>query len=99
MANDTKVFSLEGKGIKFNTAEDVEPHIKALREMEDVEEVRLQGNTVGIEAAAAFADVLRTKKTLQVSPTPTLPLPPYHLTDTTPPGRQPRRHLHRPPPL
>ncbi|KFZ10342.1 hypothetical protein V502_08183 [Pseudogymnoascus sp. VKM F-4520 (FW-2644)] len=67
MANDTKVFSLEGKGIKFNTAEDVEPHIKALREMDDVEEVRLQGNTVGIEAAAAFADVLRTKKTLQVA--------------------------------
>ncbi|KFY19908.1 hypothetical protein V491_04124, partial [Pseudogymnoascus sp. VKM F-3775] len=65
MANDTKVFSLEGKGIKFDTAEDVEPHIKELREMEDVEEVRLQGNTVGIEAAAAFADVLRTKKTLQ----------------------------------
>ncbi|KFX85922.1 hypothetical protein O988_09850 [Pseudogymnoascus sp. VKM F-3808] len=67
MANATKVFSLEGKGIKFNTAEDVEPHIKALREMEDVEEVRLQGNTVGIEAAAAFADVLRTKKSLQVA--------------------------------
>ncbi|KFY61282.1 hypothetical protein V496_05087 [Pseudogymnoascus sp. VKM F-4515 (FW-2607)] len=67
MANATKVFSLEGKGIKFNSAEDVEAHIKPLREMEDVEEVRLQGNTVGIEAAAAFADVLRTKKTLQVA--------------------------------
>ncbi|KAL5347347.1 Ran GAP Rna1 [Pseudogymnoascus australis] len=67
MANATKVFSLEGKGIKFNSAEDVEAHIKPLREMEDVEEVRLQGNTVGIEAAAAFADVLRTKKSLQVA--------------------------------
>lgn len=67
MATASKVFSLEGKGLKFNTAEDVEPHIKALRELEDVEEVRLQGNTVGIEAAAALADVLRTKKTLQVN--------------------------------
>lgn len=67
MANDTKVFSLEGKGLKLDTAADVEPHIKALREMEDVEEVRLQGNTVGIEAAAALADILKTKKTLQVS--------------------------------
>jgi Ran GTPase-activating protein 1 len=67
MANDTKVFSLEGKGLKLDTAADVEPHIKPLREMEDVEEVRLQGNTVGIEAAAALADILKTKKTLQVS--------------------------------
>jgi Ran GTPase-activating protein 1 len=68
MANDSKVFSLEGKGLKLDTATDVEPHIKPLREMEDVEEVRLQGNTVGIEAAAALADVLKSKKTLQVSP-------------------------------
>ena len=70
MANASKAFSLEGKGLKLNTADDVEPHIKALRDMEDVEEVHLQGNTVGIEAAAALADVLRTKKTLQVSSVP-----------------------------
>ena len=51
-----------------STAADAEPHIKALREMQDVEEVRLQGNTIGIDAAAAIAEVLKEKKTLQVRP-------------------------------
>ena len=63
---DSKIFTLEGKALKLDTAADVEPHVKALRELEDVEEIRLQGNTIGIEAAAALAEVLKTKKTLQV---------------------------------
>lgn len=66
MTSDSKIFSLEGKALKLDTAADVEPHVKALREMQDVEEVRLEGNTIGIEAAAALADVLKSKKTLQV---------------------------------
>jgi Ran GTPase-activating protein 1 len=66
MAN-SKVFSLEGKGLKLDTAADVEPHIKSLRAMEDVEEVRLLGNTLGVEACKILGEVLETKKTLQVS--------------------------------
>lgn len=61
-----KVFSLEGKGLKLTTAEDIEPHIKALKENDNVEEVRLLGNTLGVEACEALAKVLETKKDLKV---------------------------------
>lgn len=67
MAASTKLFSLEGKGLKLTSAADVEPHIEALRSMTDVEEIRLQGNTLGIEACKVLGEVLETKKTLQVS--------------------------------
>lgn len=66
MAPNTKVFSLEGKGLKLDTATDVEPHIKSLRAMEDVEEVRFLGNTLGVEACKVIGEVLETKKTLKV---------------------------------
>jgi Ran GTPase-activating protein 1 len=63
----TKIFSLEGKGLKLDTAADVEAHIKPLREIEDIEEIRLQGNTLGVEACKVLGEVLETKKTLQVT--------------------------------
>ncbi|OWP00863.1 hypothetical protein B2J93_2556 [Marssonina coronariae] len=66
MATNTKLFSLEGKGLKLDTAADVEAHIKALRE-HDVEELRLQGNTLGVEACKVLGEVLETKKNLQVA--------------------------------
>jgi len=68
----SKIFSLEGKVLKLTSAEDIEPHIKALRENDDVEEVRFLGNTLGIGASEALAKVLETKKNLQVC----LPPPP-----------------------
>jgi Ran GTPase-activating protein 1 len=64
---DKKIFSLEGKGLKLDTAEDIEPHIKELRENDEVEEVLLLGNTLGIGASEALAKVLETKKKLQVA--------------------------------
>jgi len=67
MATSTKIFSLEGKGLKLDTAADVEAHIKSLRESNDVEEIRLLGNTLGVEACKVLGEVLQTKKTLQVS--------------------------------
>ncbi|PSN62941.1 RNI-like protein [Corynespora cassiicola Philippines] len=63
----SKIFSLEGKGLKLDTAEDIEPHIKELRDNADVEEVRFLGNTLGIGASEALAKVLETKKKLQVA--------------------------------
>jgi Ran GTPase-activating protein 1 len=63
----TNIFSLEGKGLKLDTAADVEAHIKPLREMENVEEIRLHGNTLGVEACNTLGEVLETKKTLQVT--------------------------------
>jgi Ran GTPase-activating protein 1 len=67
MASSTKLFSLEGKGLKLDTAKDLEPYITSLRAMDDVEEVRLLGNTLGIEACKLLGEVLSTKKNLQVS--------------------------------
>lgn len=61
-----KVFSLEGKGLRLDTAAEIEPHINALRDNNGVEEIRLGGNTLGTEACQALAKVLETKKTLQV---------------------------------
>ncbi|KAH7413197.1 putative Ran GTPase-activating protein 1 [Cadophora sp. MPI-SDFR-AT-0126] len=66
MAANLKLFSLEGKGLKLDTAADVEAHIKALRE-QDVEEIRLQGNTLGVEACKILGEVLQTKKNLQIA--------------------------------
>ncbi|EPE08295.1 ran gtpase activating protein 1 [Ophiostoma piceae UAMH 11346] len=63
----TKIFSLEGKGLKLDTAADAEPHIAPLRAMDDVEEVRLLGNTLGVGACALIGEVLATKKTLRVA--------------------------------
>ncbi|ROW16303.1 hypothetical protein VPNG_01778 [Cytospora leucostoma] len=67
MVDSKKVFSLEGKGLKLDTAEDVEPHIKELRALDDVEEVRLLGNTLGVGACKLLGEVLATKKSLQVA--------------------------------
>jgi Ran GTPase-activating protein 1 len=63
----SKLFSLEGKGLKLDSAADLEPHIKELKDNPDVEEVRFLGNTFGIEASESLAKVLKTKKNLQVS--------------------------------
>ena len=67
MTSTDKIFSLEGKGLKLDSAADVEAHIKPLRDMPDVEEVRLLGNTLGVEACKVLGEVLETKKTLKVS--------------------------------
>ncbi|KAH0493947.1 hypothetical protein TgHK011_000587 [Trichoderma gracile] len=62
---DSKVFSLEGKGLKLDTAQDIEPHIAPLIAMDDVEEVRFLGNTLGVGACERLGEVLATKKTLK----------------------------------
>ncbi|KAJ2706454.1 Ran GAP Rna1 [Coemansia sp. IMI 203386] len=62
-----RIYSLEGKGLKLTTAEDIAPYLEELRSFENLEEVRLNGNTIGAEAAKALADVLRTKTTLKAS--------------------------------
>jgi Ran GTPase-activating protein 1 len=61
----TKIFSLEGKGLKLTTA-DIEPHIQDLKSNDQVEEIKFLGNTLGVEASEALAKVLETKKNLKV---------------------------------
>lgn len=58
--------SVDGKPLKLDTAADLEPHIESLKSNPDVEEIRLGGNTLGIGACKALADVLRTKKNLKI---------------------------------
>lgn len=58
------VFSVEGKGVKFNTAAEIEPFLSGLTE--DVTEIRLSGNTFGVEASKALAAALENKHKLEV---------------------------------
>jgi Ran GTPase-activating protein (RanGAP) involved in mRNA processing and transport len=65
-----KIFSLEGKGLKLDTAEDIEPHLAPLIAQDDVEEVRFWGNTLGVGACKRLGEVLAEKKTLKVCALP-----------------------------
>ncbi|BCR91460.1 GTPase-activating protein RNA1 [Aspergillus chevalieri] len=62
-----KVFSLEGKGLKLDTAEDMEAHIQPLLEGADFTEVRLGGNTLGVAASERLASALSAQKNLEVA--------------------------------
>ncbi|KAF2218837.1 ran GTPase activating protein 1 [Elsinoe ampelina] len=62
-----KLFSLEGKGLKLDTAADIESHLQPLITSNDIEEVRFQGNTLGVEACAALAQVLSTKPSIRIA--------------------------------
>ncbi|KAJ0424228.1 RNI-like protein [Aspergillus carlsbadensis] len=62
-----KIFSLEGKGLKLDTAADIEAHIKPLSESTEYTEIRLGGNTLGVPASERLAAVLSTQKNLEVA--------------------------------
>ncbi|KAI9892628.1 MAG: hypothetical protein M1814_001321 [Vezdaea aestivalis] len=67
MAAALKLFSLEGKALKLDTAADLKPHIQPLEDNKDIQQIRLAGNTLGVEACATLAELLRTQKLLQVA--------------------------------
>ncbi|KAI5254812.1 RNI-like protein [Aureobasidium subglaciale] len=62
-----KTFSLEGRGLKLDSAADMDKHIAELKSNKDVEEVIFVGNTLGIEACEALAKVLENKKKIKVA--------------------------------
>lgn len=62
-----KIFSLEGKGLKLDSAEDIEAHIQPLLEGTDFTEVRLGGNTFGVAASERLASALSAQKNLEVA--------------------------------
>jgi Ran GTPase-activating protein 1 len=66
--SSTKVFSILGKNLKAENAADLEPYLSQLKEMEDVEEVHFGGNSLGVDACKAIAEVFKDKKSLKVSP-------------------------------
>jgi Ran GTPase-activating protein 1 len=63
----SKSFSILGKNIKAQSRADLEPYISELEKFEDVEEVHFGGNSLGVEACQAIAEVLKTKKSLKVN--------------------------------
>ena len=62
-----KVFSLEGKVLKLDSAEDIDAHIKPLIDNTDYTEIRFGGNTLGIGASQRLAEVLKTQKSLEAA--------------------------------
>ncbi|CDZ97357.1 Ran GTPase-activating protein [Phaffia rhodozyma] len=61
-------FSLKGQGLKLTSAQDAQPHIDALVALgPDVQEIHLGGNTLGIEASKAFAEVFKGLHKLKVA--------------------------------
>lgn len=66
MGVSKNIFTLGGRALKLNTAEDIAPHIEKLKLNDGVEEVWVNGNTLGIGACEALADALRGKKYLKV---------------------------------
>ncbi|PWZ02461.1 RNI-like protein [Testicularia cyperi] len=67
MSDSTRVFSIVGKNLKLNTKADIQPHLDELEKIADLEEIHLGGNTLGVEACQALADVLKSKTTLKVA--------------------------------
>ncbi|XP_066489794.1 ran GTPase-activating protein 1 isoform X2 [Tiliqua scincoides] len=57
--------SFKGKSLKLNTAEDAEEVIKEIEEFDGLEALRLEGNTVGVEAAKVIAKALEKKSQLK----------------------------------
>lgn len=57
-------YSVAGKQIKFNTAEDIEPYLKELSELKNVQKVDFSGNTIGIEASKALSEALLGRDTI-----------------------------------
>lgn len=62
------IFSMHGKGLKLDTASDAQPYVEALHAMgQDVKEIHFGGNTLGVEACKALAEVIKTKSSLEIA--------------------------------
>jgi Ran GTPase-activating protein 1 len=59
---DTEVFSLAGKALKFDTHADIELYLGRLATMANVKKVDFSGNTIGIDASKHLADTLKLHK-------------------------------------
>lgn len=59
------IFSLQGKGLKLDSRGDVEKYLGEV-DTDVLEEIHLGGNTIGVEAAKALAEVLQKADKLRV---------------------------------
>ncbi len=65
--SNPKSFSIQGKGLKFETKADIEPYLKQIEVINGIEEIHLGGNTFGTEPCIALAETLKGIDTLKVS--------------------------------
>jgi Ran GTPase-activating protein 1 len=66
LENNT-IFSIVGKGLKLNTADDVKEFVETIEQMQDLQVIKLSGNTIGVEASQALAQALKNKTNLKVT--------------------------------
>ncbi|XP_061823331.1 ran GTPase-activating protein 1b [Nerophis lumbriciformis] len=57
--------SFKGLGLKLDNAESVEELVQEIEQCQDLRALRLEGNTLGVEAAVAIAQALESKHRLQ----------------------------------
>lgn len=67
MADTSKTFSLRGRALKLDTAADLEKHIQPLVDNAEIEEVHLEGNTLGVSACESLAKILQSKRQLRLA--------------------------------
>ncbi|PPR03506.1 hypothetical protein CVT24_006994 [Panaeolus cyanescens] len=65
-ASTSKIFSLQGRGLKLDSREDIEPHLKDV-DPKTIEEIHFGGNTIGVDASAALAEFLEKTEVLKVA--------------------------------
>ena len=65
MTITSRVFSLQGKGLKLDKGEDIEPYLKDI-DPTKIEEIHLGGNTLGVGASEALAEFLKKTEVLKV---------------------------------
>jgi Ran GTPase-activating protein 1 len=61
----SKIFSIQGKGLKLDTRADIEPVLKDI-DPANIEEIHFGGNTIGPEASYALAEWLQKCTTIKV---------------------------------
>jgi Ran GTPase-activating protein 1 len=60
------VYSIKGKGLKLNSAEDVKQFCDEIKAISGLTEIELSGNTFGVEAAKAIAESIKDQHDLTV---------------------------------
>ncbi|KAI0270248.1 hypothetical protein BGY98DRAFT_1083506 [Russula aff. rugulosa BPL654] len=61
-------YSIEGLGLKLNTREDIAPYLRQIEpNITQLEEIHLCGNTIGVGAAQALAEVLTKASAIRVA--------------------------------
>uniref|UniRef100_T2MG60 Ran GTPase-activating protein 1 n=1 Tax=Hydra vulgaris TaxID=6087 RepID=T2MG60_HYDVU len=59
--------SFAGRKMKLDTAEDAKEIVDAIKNCKDLQALRLEGNTLGLEAAIVIADALKSKKEFEMA--------------------------------